>query len=301
MATVLKEVEEYLVMSKSITEDLKPFIDMFSVPGVDTKLGVSTSVLNSRVEYDKGTSTKVHTSVAFNKFAAMFLDANMTELSNRILMYAHEQLDAERTEAMAEVTDLSLFPIHPPYIPPQSVEVTEGVPFTHTIISAHTTNSSHVPAPSTFAFIGTAPTGLTINVNTGVITGAFPLGTHSPALVNVRVTNAGGVVDGVISFKVNSTSGSAVPVVTNPTSGASIALSDGVAMSAVTFTATGLVGATTVTWAVVGNALPTGLTLNATTGVLSGTPSGTGTTHLVVYVTADGKVSVPVAFNIVVS
>ena len=301
MATVLKEVEEYLVMSKSITEDLKPFIDMFTVPGVDTKLGKPTSVLNSRVEYDKGTSTKIHTSVAFNKFAAMFLDANMTELSNRILMFAHERLDAERAEAMTEVTDLSLFPIHPPYIPPQSVEVTEGVPFTHAIISAHTTTSSHVPAPSTFAFVGIPYAGLAINATTGVITGAFPTGTISPALVNVRVTNAGGTVDGVISFKVNSTSGSVIPVITNPTSGASIALTNGVAMTAVTFTATGLVGATTVVWAIVGGTLPTGLTLNTGTGVLSGTPSGTGTANLVVYVTADGKVSIPVAFNIVVS
>ena len=301
MATVLKEIEEYLVMSKSISEGLKPFIDMFSVPGVDTKLGVATSILNSRVEYDKGTSTKIHTSVAFNKFAAMFLDANMAELSNRILMFAHEKLDAERTEAMAEVTDLSLFPIHPPYIPPQSVEVTEGVPFTYTIISAHTTNSLHVPAPSTFAFVGAPHAGLAINATTGVITGAFPIGTSSPALVNVRVTNAGGTVDGVISFKVNSTSGSAIPVIVNPTSGASIALTDGAAMTPVTFTATGLAGATTVVWTLIGGNLPSGTMFNTGTGVISGTPSGTGTSHLVVYVTADGKVSVPVAFNIVVS
>jgi hypothetical protein len=130
--------------------------------------------------------------------------------------------------------------------------------------------------------VGTLPTGLTLNAATGVISGTI-----------------GGTFVGTDTFTVT-VSDAETP--TPQTANASLSITITVAPLSVTTSGslpTGVVnsvypgatlqatgGITPYTWAVTGGtSLPAGLTLNASTGVISGTPTASGTTNFTVTVT----------------
>ncbi|HEY4842296.1 MAG TPA: Ig domain-containing protein, partial [Terriglobales bacterium] len=128
---------------------------------------------------------------------------------------------------------------------------------------------------------GSLPAGLSLNANTGVISGT-PTGTFV-GTVNFTVTatdsetptaktaNANlGIAISVAPLSVTTSGSLAVGVVSSQYSGA-------------TLQATG--GITPYTWSVTTGSLPAGLTLNAATGAISGTPTASGTANFTVTVT----------------
>jgi hypothetical protein len=121
--------------------------------------------------------------------------------------------------------------------------------------------------PYTFALTGSLPPGLTLNSTTGAISGTIGGGFTTPAAFSVQVSDASSPVNTVTS---------AFQISPNPTrSLATLTLPNGTQSSSYSATislATGTGG----TFLLADGALPAGLTLNPTTGVLSGTPTASG-------------------------
>ncbi|MGE0431496.1 MAG: putative Ig domain-containing protein [Planctomycetota bacterium] len=123
---------------------------------------------------------------------------------------------------------------------------------------------------------GALPTGLSINSNTGAISG-------TPSAVGnfnftVRMADANNRAD-TRAYSILITD---LPVITSPSAGALADGYDGVSYPQVTFTATG--GAGGYVWSLFSGSLPTGMSLSAA-GVLDGTPSGIGSFSFQVRVT----------------
>ena len=134
---------------------------------------------------------------------------------------------------------------------------------------------------------GTLPAGLTLAVATGLISGTPTTGGLST--FTVRVTDGLQATTRVFDLSVN-----ASLAITTP-SPLPAAIQN--ATYSTTLAATG--GAGTKTWSVTG-ALPTGLTLAPATGVISGTPTGSGTSTFTVQVT-DGVQTAATTFALTVS
>src|SRR6185369_11347013 len=135
---------------------------------------------------------------------------------------------------------------------------------------------------------GSLPAGLTLNQNTGVISG-IPLSavTSTPTITvtdaNATTASAGFSLRTVAAGLVIST-------------GLQLASGTvGVAYST-TLAATG--GTTPFTWAVTAGALPAGLSLNATTGVISGTPTAAVNATPTITVTDASAASISAAFSL---
>src|SRR4029079_8220650 len=135
---------------------------------------------------------------------------------------------------------------------------TAGAPYSQTF-----TQTSGI-GTITWSVTGTLPAGITLDSGTGVLsgtptqTGSFP--------ITVTATDGNGCTGSraytlVIGCQVITVNPATIP---NGTAGTAYSQ---------TFTQTSGIG--TITWSVTG-ALPTGLTLNSGTGVLSGTPTQTG-------------------------
>ena len=142
--------------------------------------------------------------------------------------------------------------------------------------------------------LGTLPGGLSLNSNTGVISG-------TPAAAglfnfNVRATDTvGAIATKILSIPVLP----GAPAITTSSLPASTA---GVAYLQ-TLTATG--GTLPYTWSVSAGSLPHNLSLDSSTGVISGTPDTAGTSSFTVTVTgadnASSSASLSIAINLVVS
>lgn len=177
--------------------------------------------------------------------------------------------------------------VTPPVVPVISAEAPpagqSGVAYTYTFqVSAGN------PAP-TWAVVGTAPPGLTINSTTGVLSGTpTTAGSYN---FTVTATNIGGVVTSP-TLTIVVAAASTVPVFTtqNPLSGLT-----GVAYT-YTFSAS---GSPAPTFALNSGALPIGLLL-ASTGVLSGTPTtiGVSTFTVIAINTAGSAISNTITLTI---
>ena len=112
---------------------------------------------------------------------------------------------------------------------------------------------------------GSLPTGLTLNASTGVISGTPTV----PGLYNFDITAIDSTgCSGVQSYSINIVCGT-ITLTAPPLTGGTV----GVALSR-TIAASG--GSTPYSFAVTAGALPPGLTLNSTTGIISGTPTLSG-------------------------
>jgi hypothetical protein len=144
-------------------------------------------------------------------------------------------------------------PVFTAQTPPMA---TVGTPYTYTFAA------SGSPAPTFTVTTGVLPAGLTLNPTTGVLSGT-PTG--SGTFVVTATNSAGSIATSSITIV-----GAVLPVLTADTPpGATV----GTAYS-YTFVAS---GPPAPTFTVTTGALPGGLTLNSATGVLSGTPTGSGT------------------------
>ncbi len=134
---------------------------------------------------------------------------------------------------------------------------------------------------------GALPGGLSINSSTGLITGTpTTAGTFTPTVLVTDANNRTG-------FRSQSITIAAGPVVTFTPPGGEA----GAAYSAQP-TVTG--GTSPYTWSVSAGTLPAGLTINASTGLISGTPTSSGTTNVTVQVVDGNSVSATKAVSIVI-
>ncbi len=131
---------------------------------------------------------------------------------------------------------------------------------------AITTNGANGPITGYSLVSGSLPPGLSLNTNTGVVSG---IPTSSGVFVaTLGATNSGNVTGlQSVTFTI---SPNAVPVISSPTNGTTAALALGVAITAINITASNppLTG-----FAQTSGTLPAGLSFNASTGVISGTPN----------------------------
>ncbi len=129
---------------------------------------------------------------------------------------------------------------------------------------SYTFSASGYPAATFAVASGSLPAGLSLNTSSGVLSG-----TPTTTGVSTFTVSADNVFGSVTSTSFSITVQS-VPVFTADSPASSV--SEGVSYS-YTFTAS---GSPAPTFAVTSGSLPTGLSLNSSTGVLSGTPSATG-------------------------
>ena len=121
---------------------------------------------------------------------------------------------------------------------------------------------------------GSLPAGLSLAASTGLISGT-PTGTGSSSFT-VQVTDANSqTATQALSLTVNPSQ----PSITTGT------LPDGTENTAYSATLGATGGTTPYTWSVTSGSLPAGLSLAASTGLISGTPTGTGTNNFTVQVT----------------
>lgn len=162
---------------------------------------------------------------------------------------------------------------------PTSAPGTVGVAFTYNITATG--------SPTSFA-ASPLPGGLVVNTTTGAITGT-PTGT-GPTVVMLSATNATGTSNAA-SLTITVAPAGVAPVVTSATS------APGTVGAAFTYdiTATG----SPTSYAATG--LPAGLSVNAGTGVITGTPTASGSTTVSLTATNGNGTSSPVSLTITVA
>jgi hypothetical protein len=135
---------------------------------------------------------------------------------------------------------------------------------------------------------GTLPSGLSLNNVTGVISGTpTSAGTST---VTFRVTDANnGTNTKALAITINSTFYITTSTLAFGTTGTTYSQ---------TLTATG--GKTPYTWSLTSGSLPAGLSLNSTTGVISGTPTATGSSTFTVQVKDDNNATATKSFSITI-
>lgn len=160
----------------------------------------------------------------------------------------------------ANTASLTLTPTAP--VAPTFTAANPG-PATSTFAYSYTFEASGSPAP-TFSSTGTLPTGLTLNSATGVLSGT----PSASGMFTVTATNAAG---SVTTDSITIISATPAPPTLTLTQMPVAVLS-----TPFTYTATAD-GSPAPTFSIGTGTLPAGLTLNPVTGVISGTPTGSGT------------------------
>ncbi len=144
-------------------------------------------------------------------------------------------------------------------------------------------------APYTWSLsAGTLPAGLTLATNTGVISGT-PTGTGTSNFT-VQVTDANSLTG----------SNSLSLTVVAPPSVTTTSLPNGTQNAAYNTTLAATGGTTPYSWSISSGALTTGLSLASSTGVISGTPTGTGTSNFTVQVTDANSVTATKSLSLTV-
>lgn len=121
---------------------------------------------------------------------------------------------------------------------------------------------------------GSLPSGLILNASTGAISGTPTGSVTGPINFTVKVTDSE-------QPSASATAALSITISAAPLSVVTSSLPTGVDGSPYSATLQAAGGVSPYTWAVTTGSLPTGLTLNGTTGVISGTPSGSGTSFTV--------------------
>ncbi|RAR72566.1 putative Ig domain-containing protein [Flavobacterium aciduliphilum] len=170
-----------------------------------------------------------------------------------------------------------------------AVPVVTATTYTGTTGTAFSNTVSATNSPTSYAYTGTLPPGLSFSTSTGAITGTpTTAGSYS---ISVTATNAAGTsAAATIGFTISLPA----PVVTGGTL-------SGTVSTAFTYTISATNSPTN--YAVASGALPNGLSLNSTTGQITGTPTTAGSFSVTVTATNGTGTSAPatLTFTIVAS
>ncbi|HEX3842240.1 MAG TPA: putative Ig domain-containing protein, partial [Acidimicrobiales bacterium] len=142
-----------------------------------------------------------------------------------------------------------------------------GVPYSQTVAGAGGSS------PYTWSVVGSLPAGLTLNPATGVISGT-PTGS-GPSTFTVTLTDAASQMASQ-SYTVTILAAPSITTATLPGGENGVPYSQTVA---------GAGGSIPYAWSVTAGSLPAGLTLDTSTGVISGTPTGSGSSPFTVTLT----------------
>ena len=175
---------------------------------------------------------------------------------------------------------LTILPKDPPLAITTASPLLDGI--VGSSYSARITASGGTGARSWSVVGGALPLGLNLETSTGIISG-IPT-TAGPSTVTIRVQDSGSHQQSVqkafdLTVKVISTL-----TITTPSP-----LPSGTVGTLYSTTVAAAGGTGTLSWSVVGGALPTALTLNASTGVISGTPTAAGTSTVTIRVHDSGS------------
>ena len=177
--------------------------------------------------------------------------------------------DSETPTAASKSASLSITSVEPPL----SITTTGLAGASINNPYSQTVQAIGGTPPYTWAIIsGSLPGGLTLTPATGVISGT-PTGTGTFNFT-VKVTDS---VSATATENLSIVVGATLTITTTSLPGGSV----GTAYSA-TLQASG--GAQPYTWSVSSGTLPPGLTLNSSSGVISGTPTATGTSNFTIQV-----------------
>src|SRR5205823_6332085 len=149
-------------------------------------------------------------------------------------------------------------------IKPAPPVITSSLTTTGTVAAAFSYQITASNSPTSFNATG-LPSGLTVNTSTGLISGTPAAGTDagSPYSVTISATNSGGTGTATLTLTILS----GAPIITSPTT------ASGTVCNAFSYQIT----ATNNPTSYGATGLPAGLTLNTSTGVISGTPTASGT------------------------
>ena len=177
--------------------------------------------------------------------------------------------------------------------PPPSITTTSLPSGTQSTAYSATLTATSGTTPYTWSLAsGTLPSGLTLASATGVISGT-PTATGTSNFT-VTVTDATSLTASqALSISVNAPASSNLSITTT-------SLPSGTRNKAYSATLAATGGTTPYIWSIASGALPSGLTLSSATGVISGTPTASGTSNFTVTVTDATSVTASQALSITV-
>lgn len=201
---VLPQTQKLYEVQEELTE-LQAYANMLNTPDVDGKVGEVTDLTAvMRVRYNAGSSTRIHTSEAFNKYFAEFVKANAQELVTRTVQKALEMVNEQKALAAQEVLEqLNITGATQSFNPPA-----EGAPvFTGSMqavgyagepISQYVNAASLPISAIKFETTDDVPEGISIDPESGLLTGTvMKAGTYG---ITIKATNDKGTTTKVLSL-----------------------------------------------------------------------------------------------------
>lgn len=215
---ILPETQKLYEQQEELTE-LQAYANMLNTPDVDGKIGEVTDLTAvMRIKYNAGSSTRIHTSDAFNKYFAEFVKANAPELITRTVQKALEMIKEQKALAAQEVLDqLNITGYN------TQTSAQEGAPvFTGSMQAvgyagepiSHYINAASLPISVITFTSDDLPDGLVLDENSGLLTGTVDdAGTYG---VTIKATNDKGTTTKVLSLIIAERTQPNIPAPTAP-------------------------------------------------------------------------------------